>query len=281
MKISGFTIARNIEKYSYPYKEAILSVLPICDEFIVNVGNSEDNTLELIRGIAPDKIRIVTGEWDDSKGKEMLSVETNFAMSHCRGDWAFYVQLDEVVHEKDLKVLKGYMTKYLGDPGVDAFRFKWLHFYGSYYRYRIDPPWYQKQDRIVRNNGTVESYGDAWAFRKKDGTELRTVKTPCFIYHYGWVNPPGLMARKRRNAENIGFARLGDNERKEEYDFGDPGRFPVYFGTHPAVMSGKVLAHAPSREDRRNIIKRYFWSPFLWFGVRYKTFLRGKKSIPV
>ncbi|MDD5634410.1 MAG: glycosyltransferase family 2 protein [Candidatus Omnitrophica bacterium] len=280
MKISGFTIAKNIVKYHYPAKEAIMAVLPICDEFVINVGKSDDNTLEILRSIKDPKIKIIERVWDGSQREKMLSVETNAALAKCTGDWAFYVQTDELIHEQDLGRLKRLMRKYLDDPDVDALRFKWLHFYGSFYRYRIDPPWYQKQDRIIRNNGTVESWGDAYAFKKKDGSPLRSKKTGCYIYHYGWVSNPEKMSAKRQNAASIGFARLSDNEKKASYDYGNLDRFPVYFGTHPHVMKNFIQDHADSIEDWLRIKRKYFWSPLLWFRVRYKTFLRRKDPIP-
>ena len=144
MKVSGFTIARNAIKFGYPIVESIQSILPICDEFIVNVGDSDDGTLDLIKLIQSDKIRIIETVWDFSKGKEVLSQQTNIALAECKGDWAFYLQTDEVIHEADLPSLKKTMQKYLDDKNVDALRFKWLHFYGSYYHYRIDSGWYQK-----------------------------------------------------------------------------------------------------------------------------------------
>jgi glycosyltransferase involved in cell wall biosynthesis len=115
MKISGFTIARNVIKFNYPIIESIESILPICDEFIVNVGDSEDDTLALIQSIKSDKIRVIQNTWDMSQGKEVLSHQTNLALKQCRGDWAFYLQSDEVIHEDDLPRLKSIMQKNLGD----------------------------------------------------------------------------------------------------------------------------------------------------------------------
>ncbi len=66
MRVSGFTIVRNAIKYDYPVKEAILSILPLCDEVIVAVGKSEDNTLELIKSIPSEKIKIIETVWDDT-----------------------------------------------------------------------------------------------------------------------------------------------------------------------------------------------------------------------
>ena len=59
MKVIGFTFIRNAIKYDYPVEAAIRSILPLCDEMIVNVGNSEDATENLILEIDPAKIKIL------------------------------------------------------------------------------------------------------------------------------------------------------------------------------------------------------------------------------
>ncbi len=271
MKISGFTIARNAIKFNYPILESIRSILPLCDEFIINVGDSEDDTLNLIKTISSPKIRIIQNKWDFSQGKEVLSYQTNLALKECSGDWAFYLQSDEVIHETDLKKLKILMGRYLTDDAVDVLRFKWFHFYGSYFRYRIDAGWYQKQDRIVRNNGIIESWGDAYSFKRKDGQPLQTKDTRCFLYHYGWVQPGNVMTHRRVNAERIGFTTLADQERKNEYSYGDLSRFPVYFGTHPAVMKERIQIHEASQRDWRSIQRRYWYHPGKILRIRYKT----------
>ena len=83
MKISGFTFVKNALIYDYPIVEAILSILPICDDFVVAVGKSDDNTLELIKYIHPEKIRIVETEWDESmrEGGQVLADETDKAFA--------------------------------------------------------------------------------------------------------------------------------------------------------------------------------------------------------
>ncbi len=279
MKISGFTIVRNAVKYRYPVLESIRSILPACDEFIINVGDSEDRTAELIRSIKDPKIRIIENTWDFSQGKEVLSRQTNLALQQCRGDWAFYLQSDEVVHERDLGRLRKLLANNLGRDDIDAIRFRWLHFFGSYYRYRIDAGWYQKQDRVIRNNGQVESTGDAYGFGRRDGQPLRRLRTPFFIYHYGWVHHGEVMTQRRLNAERIGFARLQSDERQGEYEYGHLGRFPVYYGTHPAVMKEWIAAHELSRRDWEGIKRRYWWHPARWLRWRYKTWRRQKQKV--
>ncbi len=277
MKISGFTIARNAVKYGYPVEESILSILPICDEFIVNIGDSEDSTLDVVNSIKSPKIKILSEAWDFSAGMDELDKQTDRALQNCSGDWAFYAQADEIIHEKDLARLRKYMHKYLHDKNIEGFRLRWLHFYGSFYRYRIDAGWFQKQDRIIRNNGKIRSYSEAWGFKNKDGRPINTVKLRCFIYHYGWVKK---MDYKIANAQEMGGRTKAFVDKiKPEFDFKDLSKFPVYFGTHPVVMREKIIVHLPSQRDWSNIKKNYFWSPLLWFRIRYKTFIRRKKAL--
>ena len=280
MKISGATIVRNAVKYGYPVVEAIRSVLPICDEYIVNVGDSDDGTLDLIKSMNDPRIKIFERVWDMSIGQEVLSVETDFAVAQCKGDWVFYNQADELVHEEDLLRVKEYMKRYLNDPNVNAFQFRFINFYGSFYRYRIDRGWCQKQTRVIKNNGMYETHDGAWGFRYKDGTSLKALKTPFFVYQYGWVHDPQMMAIRRKNAHAIGFlAELNENEKKPEYDYGDLSRFPVYFGTHPAVSNYLVEQHVVSQKDWQKIVSQYWWNPLLWFRVRYKTGWRVKEKM--
>ncbi len=279
MKISGFTIVRNIIKFNYPAIESIRSILPICDEFIINVGDSEDDTLKLVQSISDKKIRIIQNKWDLSMGSEVLSFQTNLALKECRGDWAFYLQSDEVIHEADLKKLYRLMKEYLNNKDVDALRFKWLHFYGTYYRYRIDSGWYQKQDRIIRNNGEIESFSDAYAFRRKDGTPLKRKNTGCLLYHYGWVHSEEMMRKRRINAGEIGFLPEGERITEDRRFFEGLHRFPVYFGSHPAVMRTRIENHPMSRQDMSMIIRKYWWHPARILKLRYKTGRRIKEKI--
>src|SRR5687768_5278014 len=110
MKVSGFTFVRNAIKYDYPIVEAIQSILPLCDEVVVAVGDSEDGTMELIKGIPSEKIRIIETIWDDTlrEGGRVLAVETDKAFSAVSedADWAFYIQGDEVLHEKYHSVVR-------------------------------------------------------------------------------------------------------------------------------------------------------------------------------
>ena len=194
MKIAGFTFVRNAIKYDYPIIEAITSILPICDELVVAVGNSEDGTLDLIQSIDSPKIKIIETIWDDSlrEGGRVLAVETDKALAAISpdADWCFYIQGDEVVHEKYLPVIKKAMEDNLHKTEVEGLLFKYLHFYGSYNYVADAHRWYRREIRVVRNTGNVLSYRDAQGFRTKDNQKLKVKLIDAFIYHYGWVKPP-------------------------------------------------------------------------------------------
>ncbi len=98
MKVSGFTFVRNGVKYDYPFIESISSLLPVCDEVVVAVGQSEDDTLKRIQSLHSPKIRILETVWDESirKGGTILSQQTNLALDQIDGDWGIYLQADEV-----------------------------------------------------------------------------------------------------------------------------------------------------------------------------------------
>ena len=176
MKVSGFTFIRNAIKYDYPIVEAIRSILPLCDEVVVAVGNSEDETLQLIKEIDP-KVRIIETIWDDSvrEGGRTLALETDKAFEAISSDtdWSFYIQGDEVLHEKYIPIVKQAMLKYKDDKRVEGLLFNYLHFYGSYDYIGTSISWYPDEIRVIRNRKDIFSYRDAQGFRKLPNEKLK------------------------------------------------------------------------------------------------------------
>ncbi len=244
MKISGFTMVRNATKYYFPIKESILSVLPIVDEFIVALGkgDKEDKTREVIEEIGSKKIKIFDRIWseEDFVESRIFAKETNFALSQCSGDWCFYIQADEVVHEKDHGKIVKACEEHLSDKRIDGFLFDYYHFFGDYEHYLPFHGWYKHEIRIIRNNAGIYSYKDAQSFRKNNNEKLNVLRLGAHIYHYGWVRPPHLMQSKKKEHDSMHHGRKKIEEeyarKPEDFDFGALGRLPVFPGTHPAVM---------------------------------------------
>lgn len=243
MKVSGFTIVRNGVLYAYPFKEAILSILPLCDEMIVNVGKSDDDTLKIVSSINDTKIKIIESEWDmNLKGGKVLSVETNKALKECSGDWCFYIQGDEVLHEKYYEEVRSAMLKYKDDKKVEGIRFFYEHFYGSYdYVQDNYRNWYLREVRIVKNSDNIVSWGDAMDFRHKDGSKIDSKDIKAKIYHYGWVRPPDKLINKRKDFEKLyNTDEIAEKNISQFQNYDDLGNLKKFTETHPAVMKERI-----------------------------------------
>lgn len=263
MKVSGFTFCRNMIKYDFPIVESIHSILPIVDEYIINVGKSEDDTLQLIQSIRDSKIRIVESVWDESLRKDglILSQQTNIALKHCTGDWAFYLQADEAVHEEDLPGLVQTMKMAIANPDILGLSFRYLHFYGDYYS--VNPWFYRRAVRIIRNNGTLESFGDAVGFCDKRTGEFlhpkdrkRCLPSGARIFHYGYVKNPKVMVEKiRYQASRYHGDQLPQDQAKQlakdQFDFDLYEIMQELRGSHPKVMQERI-SQAKRLQPRRN-----------------------------
>lgn len=245
MKISGFTMVRNAEKYYFPIRESILSVLPIVDEFIVALGDSTegDHTRQIIESIGSPKVKIIDRIWSETDFKDgiIFANETNVALSHCTGDWCIYLQADEVVHEKDLDNIVNACQSYLTDTSVDGLLFKYYHFWGDYDHYLPFHGWYKNEIRIIRNHMGIISFKDAQSFRKKDLGLMDVREIDAHIYHYGWVRPLELMQSKKKEQDSMHHGKKATEEKYKlkpnEFDYGALGRIPVFKGSHPALMT--------------------------------------------
>lgn len=248
MKVYGFTFIRNAIQFDYPIVEAIKSILPVCDKVIVAVGNSEDGTLDLIKGIDPEKIIIEETIWDDSlrEGGRVLAAETDKALALVPDnvDWAFYIQGDEVVHEKYLPEIKAQMETYKDQKNVDGLLFHYEHFFGSYDYVGASTNWYKREIRIIKPNRKIHSYGDAQGFRKADNQKLNVIPINAYIYHYGWIREPKAQQKKLES-----FHRLWHDEKwidenlakAENFDYeANMTELRLFQGTHPEIMKERI-----------------------------------------
>jgi len=258
MKISGFSFVRNSDKLYYHIKEAIESILPIVDEFVVAVGKGDDDdtTRESIMSINSPKVKIIDTLWDEKyqiRGKNH-SIQTNIAKNACSGDWLFYLQADEIVHEKDHEIIVNQCKKYLDNPEIEGLLFNYKHFWGDYDHYHDSHGWYPYEIRIIRNHKHIHSWESAQSFRycedlkdphQREGTrKLKVAKAHADIYHYGWVRPPHYMVSKSKafmqnHRGNERAEELFKNKPKE-FDYGPLNKLAIFKGTHPKVMHEKI-----------------------------------------
>ncbi len=251
VKISGFTFVRNTVRFDYPVVESIKSILPIVDEFIVNLGPDEDDTLGLIESIGDPKIKIVQSQWNPNlnTGGYLFAQQTNIALFNCTGRWAFYLQADEVVHEEDLALIMEYADRYQEDDRVEGLAFWHLDFWGDYntilnvYPYRG-----QRRCRLIKPHRFVLSRGDAAGFTvhpkyKEKGRRIRVVDTGARLFHYGYVRLEEVLQEKWESVRKFHSERHFDNHSVDFYDLFPRQFVASYEGTHPKVMADRIGNH--------------------------------------
>lgn len=249
MRISGFTMVRNAGKYYFPIKESIQSILPIVDEFIVALGDcdEDDDTLAQIESIQSDKIKIYHRVWDEQQfiDGHVFKVETDFAMDQCSGDWLFYLQADEVIHEDHLDSIVEACKLHQKDERVDGLLLKYYHFWGDYNHHLPYHGWCRKEIRLVKPNRNIRSYKDAVSFRK-DSKKLNVKLVDATIFHYGYVRPPHIMNTKKKEQDGM---HLGKETAEKIYkdaalpfDFGNMNKLPKFSKSHPKVMHQRMQA---------------------------------------
>ena len=246
MKVTGFTICRNAIRFGYPLKESLQSLLPLVDELVVGVGDSDDGTWELIHSIGDSKIAAFRTVWDMSRREAgiLLSEQTNIALARCTGDWAVYLQADEVLHEGDLGRIRGQLEHHL-NLATEGLSFKYVHFYGSYGTVQDNwCQWYRREVRAVKIGRGVVSVGDAAGFKVDDGGRMRRLiraDARGSVYHYGWVRPPEVMVAKRQHIGHLyDSAEPEPAQTKPSTAYERLGHLKRFTGIHPSVMARLV-----------------------------------------
>jgi hypothetical protein len=273
LRVSGFTIARNVIKFGYPVEASLRSLLPLVDELVVAVGDSEDATWDLVTGIGDPKIKPFRTVWDMSKheGGLVLSEQTNLALAQCSGDWAVYLQTDEVLHEEEIDLIRGRLRAHL-NQATEGLSFSYLHFYGSYSTVQDNwCRWYWREVRAVKTGKGIVSVGDAAGFKVQSGTRLRRLiraDSGAHVYHYGWARPPAVMVEKRQHvatfyqAEGPESAPVHADRLEPAEPYRDLGHLRTFSGSHPATMVPMVTAQ-DWRFDSGTATQRPRWARYL------------------
>lgn len=247
MKISGCTFVRNGFLLGYPVKESIHSLLSFCDEVVIAIGDSEDDTLSYVLSLNDPKIRVIQTIWDDTmrEGGHILAQQTNIALAQCTGDWVIYLQADEVLNEDDMPKLKVAMEQADKRSDIDGLLFDYLHFFGDYAHVGMGRQWYRKEIRAFKNTRNITSWKDAQGFRKviADGTfkKLTVMECGAYVYHYGWVRNPSAYLRKQ-----AAFSRLYHDDAWLSENLPTSEDFPMCYelgkfeGKHPSIMIPRI-----------------------------------------
>ena len=273
MKVSAFTFLRNGQRLGYPFVESIRSILPIVDEFVIALGPCDDDTEQMVRAIGDPKIRIIPTQWNErmrgdySVGGFVYGQQKSIALFNCTGDWAFYLEADEVLHENDLPKIRAAMEKHLPDERVEALAFDYLHFYGNKNTIAWSPGWYRSEVRIIRN--TIPAWSSEALFFNivvghKKSRYPRAAHIGATIYHYGWVRSEAQM-----NLKSASVLKFWNNRTLAPVNYSqiDAAALQLFSGTHPQVVQAWLPAaegifatdpnYQPTARERKH--RRMLW----------------------
>ncbi|MHB8520304.1 MAG: glycosyltransferase family protein [Limisphaerales bacterium] len=266
MKISGFTFIRNGNALGYPFVPSIRSLLPLCDEVIVNVPRSTDGTRETVRAIGDPKIRIIESDWDEKEkvGDPVMRRHTDLPLDQCAGDWRVYIQGDEVLHEGSIPAMRAAMERDLDNPGIQGLLVDYTHFYGSFWTEVNSLGWYYKEVRVVRRDPRIRAWGGAQGFRTTNGQKLWVKDSSGRYFHYGYALEPAQARIKVGNLADVygDTKSVQDAARRPARFYDDDQKVKPFTGTHPAVMKEMVEAAHWTYVSRNPLIRfrrEYFW----------------------
>lgn len=246
MKVSGFCIVRDAETLDFPIEASLRSILPLCDEVVVNVGRSEDRTLEMVRAVGDPRLRILESEWDLTRGEALLREETLRAMRACAHPWGICIQADEVLHEAGAPALRAAIEAAAADPRVEGIVVRYRHLFGDPFTEAVNRRWYRREVRAVRLDpgAGVHPYRDAQGFRVGPSErKVRARLAPAEVFHYGWIRSArALRARALVDRQLYPGRRIPDASGTVRLRW-FPGLRP-FRGSHPAVARAWVEAHA-------------------------------------
>jgi glycosyltransferase involved in cell wall biosynthesis len=282
MKVSGFTFLRNGQRLGYPFVASIRSLLPLVDEFVIALGPCSDDTEIMVREIGDPKIRIIPTQWNErirgdySVKGFVYGQQKSIALFNCTGDWAFYLEADEVLHEQDLPKIRAAMEKYLDDPRVEALAFDYLHFYGNKNTIAWSPGWYRSEVRIIRN--TIPAWSSEALFfniveSHKKSRYPRAAHTGATIYHYGWVRSEAQM-----NLKSASVQKYWDDSTPKPANYSkiDAAVLKPFSNTHPKTAQdwlpkkdGIFTADPHHQLSPREKKHRLMMKLEQWFGFQF------------
>ncbi|MDI1273843.1 glycosyltransferase [Polaromonas sp.] len=269
ISISGFTFIRNGVELGFPFEASIRSLLPLVDEFVVAVGRGNDDTLSRVLAIGDPKIRVIETRWNERMADRgfVYAQQKMIAQYSCTGDWAFYLEGDEVVHEEDLAAIRASVERHHNNPAVEALVFDYRHFYGSAQWVSVSPGWYRRECRLIRN--TIRSYapdGQYWLVT----TEHKRPRNPqaalanAHIYHYGWIRRNEDMQKK---LDQVSKYWADSTTMQIKYSQFDARALEAFKGTHPEAVQEWLLtgaeqdlkidpAYQPTRKENKYHLMR-------------------------
>lgn len=165
IQLSGFTFLRNALELGYPWVEACMSVLPLCDEFVIGVAtDSTDDTAKWVKKVQqrwPEKIRIYEFQWPSitATGTSIGTVQTD-VLRQCKGWYRWLIQADEIYAPETLPVVQ----QLVKEAKYEAYGFPFQHIQSNFQQIiPLHTAAYTRAVRLVRNIDRIIAEHDGWS----------------------------------------------------------------------------------------------------------------------
>lgn len=238
--LGGVTFCIDPIKYDYCFLQSIECLTELCDKVVVVDAGSEDGSIDLLKSVESDKVKVVylqRGQyWDKIRGKEKLSFFQNMALEHLDTDYYYLQQADEVTHENSFKYIRAAM-----ESGHEAFMVTRHNLWGDCNRIlNVEPHRQPCSTQVIRlAKRTYPSVDDGESVGCWNVSMDWCDK--IVMYHYGFVRKKEIMKDKIINMQRDVFEI--DHDKKldgmEVFDYrawhDDNVLIPMK-GTHPKFI---------------------------------------------
>lgn len=220
--LAGFSYIYNGIDFDIPFIESIKSVIHIVDEFVLTECYSKDGTWEKCLKLQeeyPNKIKLLRRPWVEHFSE--ISLLANWTATHIDEDIQYCMQLqsDEVIHEKDLDILRR-LPELMNLNNKTAARWRYNHFLGN--PSTTFPFCYSELVRVIKRGLGWQIIGDGVQYAK-DGSLLppeEVLETNIQVFHYGKMKDPKKGFKKEVDFQNlfkdVGFPDPKMKEMKEK-----------------------------------------------------------------
>lgn len=241
--LAGIVCVRNGDSLDYCWREAVASLLPICDEIILSDCDSTDGTSQAmdILSSSDPRIKICNYLWTNPVGEPgWWPAWMNYARHHARSEWICFLDADEVLHEESQAEVRS-----AADAGRALFCHR-LNFWRD--AQHLIPEGHCIGHKVLRvgpqNLWMPTDVGDA----KGRDLELASMaqESSVKIMHYGFLRKREAFFVKNREVSRILIgntdARVDQAEKFEGNWMTMPGindwqnNLTEYRGSHPSVI---------------------------------------------
>lgn len=250
MTLTGLVCIRNGEELDYCWREAIKSLLPICDSVCVCDGESTDGTQDIVRKwmLEEPRITLCVYPWPEPKGDpNFWTTWLQYARQHCPPGRILQLDGDEVLHEDSANAIHELSQR----EGAFTVRCRRYNF------------WRDIRSLIPEGvccDHQVTRMGPQNVFIPSDGahpegaqwTNMAEWNDRITIFHYGFLRKREAFFRKAKAIQGMFFNDYDKRlEAAEKYDgpwhsmegiTGWESSLVPFEGTHPAVAKDWLRA---------------------------------------